>query len=255
MTNIDKTAVRHIEICQNNLYYFAKDSLPLVEVNDDLAVHNSQNSFWDTVEYELKIDIEPCDIAAVLTGAVEALGRDYSISSLYHQKTFEKHYEIQTDTQSIHAVRLGKSSWNIQKALKIKMPYNQMGRRVSIQPYSIEIWDKLVEKADFVRAYPSFYKDKYRYVLVNKQTGGVFGVSSSGTKFLSKRYPNKYEIEVEYWSNILPLGSQHRFDDDNQEELYAIVRGIQVYLSEHNVQGVFPGVKKNEWFRKLYQRQ
>ncbi len=141
------------------------------------------------------------------------------------------------------------------KALKIKTPYDQTGRRVSILPYSIAEWDKLVEKAALVRGYPSFYKDKYRYILVNKQTGSVFGVSSSGTKFLSKRYPNKYEIEVEYWSNLLPLGSQHCFDEKNKEELYAIAKSIQAYLSECNVQWIFPGVKKNEWFRKLYHKQ
>lgn len=254
-TSIDKSVARHIMICQNRLYYESDTVQPLVEVNDDLHIRNSQNSFWDTIEYELKIDVEPCDIAAVLSGAIGALGQEYSISSLFHQKSFEKHYEMQVDTESMHVVRLGKSSWKIQKALKIKTPYDQTGRRVSILPYSIAEWDKLVEKAALVRGYPSFYKDKYRYILVNKQTGSVFGVSGSGTKFFSKGYPNKYEIEVEYWSNILPLGSRHRFDEKNKEELYAIVKAIQGYLSECNVQSVFPGVKKNEWFRKLYQRQ
>ncbi len=113
--NIDKSELRHILICQNRLYCASETLQPLVEVNDDLHIHNSPNSFWDTIEYELKIDVEPCDIATVLSGAVRTLGREYSISSLFHQKSFEKHYEIQTDTESIHAVRLGKSSWKMQR--------------------------------------------------------------------------------------------------------------------------------------------
>lgn len=253
--NIDKTLACHMAICHNLLFYDSKADQPLIEVNDDLRIHNSKNSFWDTVEYELKIDIAPCDILAVLTGAVCSLEGEYTISTIFHQKSFEKHYEIQKDTKTIHAVTLGKTSWKMQKALKVKTPYDEIGRKVSIRPYSIAEWDKLVEKADYVQAYPSFYKDKYRYILVNKRTGSVFGVSSSATKFLSKHYPNKYEIEVEYWSNILPLGARHRFDENNKEELYTIVQVIQRYLSKQNVSWSFPGVKKNEWFRKLYQRE
>ena len=246
--------VGQVEICHAPVFYRTYLSLPTVEINDDLTVLDSTHCFWDTVEYELKIDMAPCDVASVLRFAVEALQRDYSPSEVSHFRSYERHCLVRKQAAATHCVRLGKKGWRIQKAIKIKAPWEPPGRRVSIGPYSESAWAGLIEGAETVTEYPAFYKDKYRYVLVNRQTGSVFGVSGSATRFLSKRYPNKYEIEVEYWSNLLPLGTPHRFDSENERELRAIIRAITEQLSKGHVPWTYPGVKKIDWLGTLYQK-
>lgn len=252
MDSAVEKSLGQIEICKNTLFYKPIYSLPLVEVNDDLFISESQNSFWSTVEYELKIDIEECNAFDILEGIKCILEENYTISKISFQKSYETHCEVIKKTSISHCVKLGKKNWKMKKAIKVKTVYDDLGRQVSIVPYSESNWNAILQDAIQIKQYPSFYKDKCRYILVNKHIGSVFGVSSSATNFLAKKAPNKYEIEIEYWSNLLPLDARHRFDEENRKELYSIAHIITDYLLSNNIKHSFPGVRKIEWLRSIH---
>ncbi len=251
----DKT-IRKVNICNNELFYYSKNDKELNEVNDDLIIIESKNSFWETIEYELKIDIEDVvDIVVVLNGLSKILSAGYSISNLDYQKSFEKHYEICKNSEVFHVVKLGKKGWKLKQAIKTKQTYDKLGRKVSIKPYTANAWRELLQGIESIKEYPVFYKDKYRYILVNRAKGTVYGLSVSKTEFVSKKHRNKCEIEVEYWSDLLPLGGKHSFDHSNEKELYEIIDIVKCFLLKSHINYRFPGVRKSEWFRDLYQRE
>ena len=252
---VQSSIVNQLEICHNTLFYTSPNNTTLQEVNDDLCVVDSNNNFWTTVEYELKIDVEYCDIQAVLVRVANSMADVYSLSQIAHQKSYEKHYKIAETSGWMHCVQLGKKGWSVQKAIKSKTAHNTLGRNVTIQPYSRQAWEQILCDATQIQKFPVFYKDKYRFVLVNKQTGSVFGISGSKTKFLSPKYANKCEIEIEYWSNLLPKGSQHKFDQSNQAELDYIVQRTTQKLTDEKILWNFPGVRKIDWLEGLYKKQ
>lgn len=241
-----------VDICDNQLFYRFTDR-PLKEVNDDLTIIEPENSFWETIEYELKIDIcQDVDMVSLLIDLSKVLQKQYSISKIDHKKSFEKHYEVVLDNQNLHVVKLGKKGWKLKKAIKTKAAYNGLGRKVSIQPYTEDKWNEVLKGCKSVKQYSPFYKDKYRIILVNRESGTVFGLSGSVAKFISKKYANKCEIEVEYWSSVLPDGQSHKFDLANEEELYDIINIAQKYLATNKIKYLFPGVRKSEWLKTLY---
>lgn len=249
--NFNDKKIGQVKICDNTLFYKPIFPLPLIEVNDDLTIYDPLNCFWTTIEYELKIDIAKCNPLDILENIRNVLEEKYTISNISFQKSYETHFEVAKQASVLHCVKLGKKNWKIKKAIKVKTAYDDLGRKVSIVPYSKQNLDKIFQDAT-IKQYPSFYKDKYRYILVNRHSGSVFGVSCSATNLLTKKTYDKYEIEIEYWSNLLPLNSNHRFDEENKKELYSIANIITNYLSSIDIKYAFPGVRKIEWLRSIH---
>lgn len=255
-TNNSDNKPNKIKICDdyvqiNNLISDVKWS----EINDDLFIEDSKNSFWHTIEYEMKIDIYHNSIEELLSNLKAEL-LEYDSSKIYFLNSFEHCYEATDGNLRVYYVILGKKNFKKKKAIKVKEINDRLGRKVSILEYSQQNINSFLKSCFSnkfkTKSYPAFYKKKYRCILVHKINGSVYGLSISKTNFLKKSLQNKVEIEIEYWSNIMPVNQSHKFDKENLKEMEDILKIIIIYLRKHNIKYKYPGVRKSEWFKANY---
>lgn len=200
---------------QNALVVHADTAAEYTEVNPDLRILDANSAFWHSVECEAKINAGlPLDRFG---GLLEELSGDvFSFGPLSHSLSYERHFLLDAGGAEAYVVRLGKQNGKRKVAIKFKETQGERNgilmRSMKLEEWSPDAFNAVVEGFGArhgapVRIAPlrPFYKRKSRAVCVHRQYGVVFGVSLDRSKPAGLQ-DELSQIEVEYWSTLLPKG-------------------------------------------------
>jgi len=198
---------------QNALVVHAGTTAEFTEVNPDLRILDAKSAFWHSVECEAKIDVGlPLDRFG---GLLESLPSDaFSFGPLAHSLSYERHFLLRAGSAEVYVVRLGRKNDKRKPAIKIKETRGERNgillRSMKLEEWSPAAFEAVVEDFGSRHGAPvritrlrPFYKRKARAVCVHRRHGVVFGVSIDHAKPVG--LPAELsQIEVEYWSTLLP---------------------------------------------------
>ncbi len=200
---------------QNALVVHAGTTDEYTEVNPDLQILDAKSAFWHSVECEAKINAGlPLDRFGELLE--ELAGDAFSFGPLSHSLSYERHFLLDAGGAEAYVVRLGKRNDKRKVAIKFKETQGERNgillRSMKLEEWSPAAFNAVVEGFGArhgapVRIKPlrPFYKRKARAVCVHRRHGVVFGVSLDRSK--PAGLPAELsQIEVEYWSTLLPKG-------------------------------------------------
>ena len=224
-------------------------NLPHSEYNDTLNIRSSENSFWLNDETEYKIETEDAD---AIPSEISIEG--FAFSGKKHFTTFERYLKVRHGERETCICILGKKGWKLPMAFKHKeqVAGEILTRRVTIAPYEeMEAYLEELFHCPFlsleISRYPAYYKHKQRVICLDETNGQVYGVSYSYSKPLKKSLPPLGEIEIEFWSRIVPEGEipDPMIDMDSYLRLIALI--------ENRITGSYmaPGRTKTEWLNQL----
>ncbi|HKV08007.1 MAG TPA: hypothetical protein VJ725_07725 [Thermoanaerobaculia bacterium] len=198
---------------QNALVVQAGTAAELTEVNPDLQILDAGSAFWHSVENEAKINVGlPFDRFGRFLD--EAAGDAFSFGPLAHSLSYERHFLLRSGSAEAYVVRLGRKNDKRKPAIKLKEARGERNgilmRSMKLEEWSPAAFDAVVEEfgaregapVEVTRLRP-FYKRKARAVCIHRRHGLVFGVSIDRAKPVG--LPAELsQIEVEYWSALLP---------------------------------------------------
>jgi hypothetical protein len=202
---------------QNALVVHAGTSAEFTEVNPDLQILDAQSAFWHSVEHEAKINA--CLPLNRFGEFLEGLpGNAFSFGPLSHSLSYERHFLLRAGGAEAYVVRLGRKNDKRKPAIKVKETRGERNgillRSMKLEEWSPAAFNAVVEDFGARHGAPveitglrPFYKRKARAVCVHRQHGVVFGVSIDQARPVG--LPAELsQIEVEYWSTLLPKGAQ-----------------------------------------------
>jgi hypothetical protein len=198
---------------QNALVVHAGSTAEFAEVNPDLQILDAKSAFWHSVEHEAKIDtgLPFGRFGAFLEGLP---GDAFSFGPLADSLSYERHFLLRAGSAEAYVVRLGKKNDRRKPAIKVKETQGERNgillRSMKLEAWSPAAFEAVVEDFGARHGTPvritglrPFYKRKARAVCVHRRYGLVFGVSLDCSKPVG--LPAELsQIEVEYWSTLLP---------------------------------------------------
>ena len=199
---------------QNALVLHSGSTDEFAEVNPDLQILDAKSTFWHSVECEAKIDVGlPFDRFGRFLDEVP--GDAFSFGPLAHTLSYERHFLLRSGGAEAYVVRLGRKNDKLRRpAIKFKETRGEKNgilmRSMKLEEWSQAAFDAVVEEFGARHGAPvaitrlrPFYKRKARAVCVHRRHGVVFGVSIDRAKPVG--LPAELsQIEVEYWSTLLP---------------------------------------------------
>jgi hypothetical protein len=198
---------------QNALVVHSALQKEFAEVNPDLKMIDSASAFWHSVEAEAKLGTDlPLERFEEL---LDRLPSDtFSFGPPSSTLSYERHFLLRCNGAEGYIVRLGKKGDKRKPALKFKETRSERGgilvRSMKLEAWSEAAFERVV--AEFAErhggpvdltALRPFYKNKLRAVCVHRQHGIVFGVSLDHSK-VEGGSAELAQVEVEYWSTLLP---------------------------------------------------
>ena len=232
-----------------DVYIQVPGDLPHHEYNDTLTIRSSRDSFWLNDETEYKIETFESDTIPEKT-TIDG----FSFSALRHFTTFERYLHVRLGEKETYICILGKNGWKFPMAFKHKTQVEGdiLTRRVTIAP--VEEMEAYLEKlfhAPFdaleITRLPAYYKHKKRVICLDEAVGQVYGVSHSLSRPLKKDLPSLGQMEIEFWSRIVPEGEipEPMIDPASYDRL--------IRLMENRLTGDYtaPGRTKTEWLKQL----
>ena len=242
-----------------NIYAYAvSDKIEsYCEFNDSTKMLSSENSFWVTDEMEYKIETGvPVSIESII--ALVHNGR-FCFSKALSQTCFERYYKYVQASHYEYIDILGKRNWKRPMALKHKKLLKTkpvLTRLVNLLPFSEENLDAYINSL-FDRSLPvvrykldPFYKKKNRLICIDTNEGTVFGVSDSVSTPLSPKRRNLNQIEIEYWSKIIPSSDRDKMNGTEAIDYDVFFELIDCIKEQINVLYNAPGCMKTEWLEE-----
>ncbi|WP_288174864.1 hypothetical protein [Sporofaciens musculi] len=242
-----------------NIYVYAiSDEIEsYCEFNGSTKMLSSENSFWITNEVEYKIETSmPISIESIIT---LVSNKDFCFSGILSQTSFERYYKYMQGFHFEYIDILGKKNWRRPMALKHKKLLKTepiLKRHVNLLPFSEDALDKYINSLFDVslpvvrQKLDSFYKKKNRLICIDINRGTIFGVSDSVSVPLSPKRRNLNQIEIEYWSTIIPSSNVDKMNDMEAID-YDIFFDLIDYIKENiGVSYKTPGCMKTEWLEE-----
>jgi len=250
---------------QNALVVHAGTKAEFTEVNPDLRILDAKSAFWHSVECEAKINVGlPLDRFGDL---LERLPVDaFSFGPLAHSLSYERHFLLRAGSAEVYVVRLGRKNDKRKPAIKIKETRGDLDHRLEgsmkLEEWSPAAFEAVVEDFGARHGAPvritgmrPFYKRKARAVCVHRRHGVVFGASIDHAKPVG--LPAELsQIEVEYWSTLLPRNAapdpaalpNESLIAEVHVELCDLLRG---QLEREGVACEPTHLTKSEWIRQV----
>jgi hypothetical protein len=198
---------------QNALIVHSGAKAEFTEVNPDLQVLDAKSAFWHSVECEAKINVAlPLERFGELLEGLP--GKAFSFGPLSFSLSYERHFLLRAGSAETYVVRLGRKNDKRKPAIKVKETKGERNgillRSMKLEEWSEAAFEAVVQDLGARQGSPvritrmrPFYKRKARAVCVHRRHGVVFGVSLDRAKPIG--LPSELsQIEVEYWSTLLP---------------------------------------------------
>jgi hypothetical protein len=248
-------------VIQNALVVSSDAGEELIEHNPDLQIIDAKASFWQSVECESKLNVElALDGFAPFLGALS--GSAFAFGPLDRTVSFERHFLIRAGEREMYAVRLGRKNWKRKMALKVKSTRETKDGGILVRDMDLNEWspaalqrvvarfEELAKAPAVVTALPSFFKTKLRSVCVHRQLGTVFGVSLDRCKVVGGA-ATLAQIEVEFWSQLVPSSRQAAALDEAQVGAthLALCAALEAQLGERGVAHQRTELTKSDWVR------
>ncbi|MBF0316220.1 MAG: hypothetical protein HQK50_15510 [Oligoflexia bacterium] len=216
-----------------------------IEFNPDLHLIDTQRAYWNSIEYESKINVnmELQEFKSFLQRLEQRSSGDFGFGPLARSMSFERHFLLRSGEAEIYVVKLGKKNWKQKVAMKLKEALKEtkgketgiLVRSMKINEWSDDAFENVCAEMSIqnnakikIKSYRSFYKKKLRAVCLNRIHGIVFGVSLDQSK-VTGRTEKLSQIEIEYWSTLLPKTSNHQEIMNNLVQSN-LIQQIQVQL-------------------------
>lgn len=234
-----------------DVFVCVDDTMPYQEYNPSLRIISASDSFWETDEIEYKIETTEGELLRNIAG--KEINR-FQFSNINSFTTYERYYRCDYGQQTEWICILGKKNWKKRMAIKHKrkLAGSILKRHVNILPYTQERFVDYIEKLfgvpfAYIRitTLPVYYKKKERLICIDQDIGQLYGVSYSYSKPLQKSLDRLGEIEIEFWSRILPVGDKSEVDYNSYDRL------IETLEKQLTTQYTAPGRTKVEWLNQL----
>lgn len=250
---------------QNALVVHAGTDAEFTEVNPDLQILDANSAFWHSVECEAKINVglpfgRFGDLLADLPGNA------FSFGPISHTLSYERHFLLRAGSAEAYVVRLGRKNDKRKQAIKVKQTTGERNgillRSMKLEEWSPEAFEAVVEDLGARHGGPvriarlrPFYKRKQRAVCVHRRHGVVFGVSLDRAKPVGLA-AELSQIEVEYWSTLLPKSAAPNPEALPSESLIAEVHAelcdrLCARLEREGVVFEPTHLTKSEWIRQV----
>ncbi len=248
------------------LYALSKGPGPYCEYNPDVEIRSPEYGFWSAIEIEYKIDIlTPQKMRGVLE-SIQFNG--FAHGPVTTEKSFERYkmlrpVNVQVSKPYPYIAILGNR--NSRRPMAIKCKKTRFGkiltRKVQLLPFNEA---NLKEAAAFVMGHqpievnlvdlPAFWKTKSRVVIVDKKLGYVYCLSYNIAIPLRRSGTPFSQIEIEYWSKLVPenLSPEDKSMKQNLYESYdRLIQETTAHLERTQVKYSSPGRTKYDWLSTL----
>lgn len=227
------------------------------ETNNWQNIKNPIKGYWDSIEIEMKIDInDNYDKVFTLFNQKSIKLDGFEMSNMFSYRGIEEFVKVYTNSKEMFYTVLEEKEDLDNKAIKCKtkMPQYAFARELSIREYVNEqdFCDFLMQNEEYLlKRYPKIMKEKHRFILIDNE-GFVYGFSLSNSKILNDDI-EKIEIEIEFWSKLMPLKSKMDYTlFDVKNKIDNMIRSICYILDDKKIPYVYPGERKYDWFNRLY---
>ncbi|MBU0975485.1 MAG: hypothetical protein ABIE03_02615 [Patescibacteria group bacterium] len=215
---------------------FAKDLLTKYrESNEDAKIKSSKLALWKIIEIEYKYNINKNGKSFINYLSEEEFG-NFDFGHSTKEYTSERYCDLNSGDKEIANLDILDATDKYEKSIKyfkdIKcdyLPKKELNiiafNRANLEKAVADLTSKSLSEITLTPL-KKFEKEKNRCVCINKRNGMVFGISSHRIKVKKTKHILN-QIEIEFWSRILPSNRNSSTNDpllkSTIEDLYKLI--------------------------------